>query len=288
MAWLQETNIRGPQGAPGPAADNIRSTPADMYVGFKTGPNRVTFNDKVDGTGAEVAALDEIGNFTTTGIRLTYGNGAALIAYQNTSQSVDFYKMAGASSFRFLKSSDGKNTGTGITLLMSVLDTGQISMPGSPGLTCVGPIVAGQNISSSSANLALGCTGAGQVILRPNGVASGTGQAILNAAGDLALLGGLSVAGAVTGAGFTPFAKLASPVFTGDPQAPTPATADNDTSIATTAFVKSAISAAGSVATVAAAAPASPATGQIWWNSTTKELTIWDGTAWQVVVGTWA
>ena len=34
------------------------------------------------------------------------------------------------------------------------------------------------------------------------------------------------------------YATLASPVFTGDPQAPTPATADNDTSIATTAFVK--------------------------------------------------
>ena len=33
-------------------------------------------------------------------------------------------------------------------------------------------------------------------------------------------------------------APLASPVFTGDPQAPTPATADNDTSVATTAFVK--------------------------------------------------
>jgi len=33
-------------------------------------------------------------------------------------------------------------------------------------------------------------------------------------------------------------APIASPVFTGDPQAPTPATADNDTSIATTAFVK--------------------------------------------------
>ena len=31
---------------------------------------------------------------------------------------------------------------------------------------------------------------------------------------------------------------LASPTFTGDPKAPTPATADNDTSIATTAFVK--------------------------------------------------
>src|SRR5215831_13537832 len=38
----------------------------------------------------------------------------------------------------------------------------------------------------------------------------------------------------VTGA-----APLASPVFTGDPQAPTPAAGDNDTSIATTAFARS-------------------------------------------------
>lgn len=36
-------------------------------------------------------------------------------------------------------------------------------------------------------------------------------------------------------------APLASPTFTGDPKAPTPAAADNDTSIATTAFVKTAI-----------------------------------------------
>ena len=36
-------------------------------------------------------------------------------------------------------------------------------------------------------------------------------------------------------------APLASPTFTGDPQAPTPATTDNDTSIATTAFVKTAL-----------------------------------------------
>jgi len=33
-------------------------------------------------------------------------------------------------------------------------------------------------------------------------------------------------------------ASLASPVFTGDPKAPTPASSDNDTSIATTAYVK--------------------------------------------------
>lgn len=45
------------------------------------------------------------------------------------------------------------------------------------------------------------------------------------------------------------FAPLADPVFLGDPRAPTPPTNDNDTSIATTAFVKAAM--ASSVAGVA-------------------------------------
>jgi len=40
---------------------------------------------------------------------------------------------------------------------------------------------------------------------------------------------------------------LASPVFTGNPQAPTPAPGDNDTSIATTSFVNTAISALSTV-----------------------------------------
>ena len=38
--------------------------------------------------------------------------------------------------------------------------------------------------------------------------------------------------------GLTPYAPLASPIFSGNPQAPTPATTDNDTSIATTNYVK--------------------------------------------------
>lgn len=38
-------------------------------------------------------------------------------------------------------------------------------------------------------------------------------------------------------------APLASPAFTGNPTAPTPATSDNDTSIATTAFVKASLAA---------------------------------------------
>ena len=41
-------------------------------------------------------------------------------------------------------------------------------------------------------------------------------------------------------------APIASPVFTGDPQAPTPAPGDADTSVATTAFVQAAVNAAAS------------------------------------------
>jgi hypothetical protein len=40
-------------------------------------------------------------------------------------------------------------------------------------------------------------------------------------------------------------APLASPVFTGDPRAPTPTPGDNDTSLATTAFVATAVAANG-------------------------------------------
>jgi hypothetical protein len=51
--------------------------------------------------------------------------------------------------------------------------------------------------------------------------------------------GAITLTGAdITGAGG---ALLASPVFTGDPQAPTPVAGDNDNSIATTAFVNTAV-----------------------------------------------
>jgi hypothetical protein len=50
------------------------------------------------------------------------------------------------------------------------------------------------------------------------------------------------------------YAGLASPTFTGDPKAPTPATADNDTSIATTAYVQ----AQGYLTSAAAAAAYQP------------------------------
>ncbi len=77
-------------------------------------------------------------------------------------------------------------------------------------------------------------------------VSSGSTVARLSASGLLLPSGGItfSDASTQTTAGVSAatvaatYAPLASPALTGNPTAPTPATADNDTSIATTAFVK--------------------------------------------------
>jgi hypothetical protein len=63
------------------------------------------------------------------------------------------------------------------------------------------------------------------------------------AASTYAPLASPTFTGTVTipaGASISGFAPLASPTFTGDPKAPTPTAGDNDTSIATTAFVTTA------------------------------------------------
>lgn len=66
-------------------------------------------------------------------------------------------------------------------------------------------------------------------------------------------------------------APIASPTFTGTPKASTPATTDNSTNLATTAWVKALgyITAAGSGAKIAVSstAPSSPQPGDFWYKT---------------------
>ena len=74
--------------------------------------------------------------------------------------------------------------------------------------------------------------------------ANGTGANNSNKI-DHAVAADSAAAGGVLAAQLAAFAPLASPTFTGDPKAPTPATTDNDTSVATTAFVNNLMTAYG-------------------------------------------
>lgn len=73
-----------------------------------------------------------------------------------------------------------------------------------------------------------------------------------------------------TGLGYTP-ANINSPTFTGTPSAPTPTTADDSTSIATTAFVKAqgyiTSAQAGTIVTTSATQPVGSKTGDVWINT---------------------
>jgi len=48
--------------------DHIASISADMYAGFKTGPNHFTINDKVDGTGVDLMQLTEASTLNISSI----------------------------------------------------------------------------------------------------------------------------------------------------------------------------------------------------------------------------
>jgi Collagen triple helix repeat (20 copies) len=67
----------------------------------------------------------------------------------------------------------------------------------------------------------------------PQGIQGPTGPA-----GVVAATPPLTLSSGTLSIDLSSYAPLASPIFTGNPTAPTPATADNDTSIATTAYVK--------------------------------------------------
>lgn len=69
-----------------------------------------------------------------------------------------------------------------------------------------------------------------------------TGTYTINISGNATTCTTASDSNALGGSAAANWAKLANPIFTGNPRAPTAGSSDNDTTISTTAFVKTAIS----------------------------------------------
>ena len=105
-------------------------------------------------------------------------------------------------------------------------DTGATGTPGAPGAT--GP--QGPQGAHRADRVRQGASGSGAGdVVGPAGAVADRIAVYNGTTGKIIKDGGKLIAD---------LAPVSIPVFTGDPQAPTPATADSDTSIATTAFVK--------------------------------------------------
>lgn len=123
--------------------------------------------------------------------------------------------------------------------------TGLLTMTG-PAISMVAIGIQAQNFQGIGTNAIFGPTSAGTVALRPNGVISATGQMLVNSTGTVTLgADPASALHAATKQYVDLRAPLASPAFTGNPTAPTPTAGDNDTSLATTAFVTAAVATGG-------------------------------------------
>jgi hypothetical protein len=221
------TGSQGPQGATGatgsqgPAGQGVPSGGTAGQVLSKvdaTNYNTQWSTPSSGGVAASSVTFAPAGNIAATDVQ------AALVELDNEKLALTGGAVTGATSF------------TGGVTMGSVLAASPTDLSKH---LAVFSTTYGLNSTTSQLNVVAG--GARLNFFTAQGLQGPIGAATPNTGAFTTL----SASGAVSGTGFTnllaPYALLASPTFTGDPKAPTPATGDNDNSIATTAFVTAAL-----------------------------------------------
>jgi hypothetical protein len=158
-----------------------------------SGAGTLTVGGTITTTGAvNTGALVATGNITATG-NLT-AQGANVFSGQNFISTTGFLYLAATGAGQIAFRPNGIASNSGQTTLASSGDltvNGSVTAVGA-GITAGGAVTSTQNFISSTANCYLGPTGAGTIILRPNGVGSGTGQFIVGSTGNATVNGTLT------------------------------------------------------------------------------------------------
>jgi hypothetical protein len=196
-----------------------------------TGTNTIYYRSAADtwspvsiGTGLAFSG----GNLTATASGGSPGGANTQVQYNNSGV------FGGAANFVW-------NNGTNV---LSVTGQLAIAMGNATSIDAAGAVQA-SGFRNSGTIAYFGPASAGNVLLRPNGIASATGQLSIASSGAVTATGPITLPAdpttalqAATKQMVDAKAPLASPGLTGNPTAPTPAAGDNSISIATTAFVQ--------------------------------------------------
>jgi hypothetical protein len=214
-------------------------------LAFAADPDTGIYSIGADNIGIGVGAVKQI-DISSTKVAFT----AATAATDKTSGAITIAGGLGVSGAAYFSTlfSDGLAT------LASLSVPGAAAVAGNLGVTGTLGVTGGTTLSTLHATAAvtfdntLGVTGAvsftaGLGVGGTLGVTGGTTLSTLHATGAVTFDSSLGVTGVAT---------LASPVLTGNPTAPTQATADNSTKIANTAFTQAVVGAAATAAANAA------------------------------------
>lgn len=210
----------------------------------KVNPTITDITDQAPVVGPNVAVIakGDAGpavNFVVGTVTTTTDPAAALVTIVPTAdplvKELDFVLPVGAGG--------GGGSGT-VTKVAGVSPDGAGNVALSPSTIGAAAAVDLQTAQATASN-ALTTANAAQSAANTAQTTANTAQSGLASKADSSALFGL--------------APLASPTFTGDPKAPTPVTTDNDTSVATTAFVRSAITTYAPTASTA-----SPVAELVW------------------------
>jgi hypothetical protein len=169
------TNPDGVAGNPTVALAATVDFNGKTVSNLKVGDTNFTLSDNVDAT--KLAQFDLSGNTTGTTRTYTLPNATGTLVDLASTQALSNKSITGA-----LAVSGAITAGGGITA------TGN--------LTSGAAVVANQNVISSTGALVIGPVGVGGACyLRPNGVASGTGQMTVDSGGNVVVNGTLTVTG---------------------------------------------------------------------------------------------
>lgn len=173
------TNPDGVAGNPTISLPNSIDLTGKTVTGLKTVDNSFSIIDNTDNT--KVAQFDVAGLSTGTTRTYTLPNASSTLVDLSSTQALSNKSITGNFS------------------VSGTFNVGATTVSGS--LTATGDLTAGaslraaQNFISSTNAAVMGPTTPGTCYLRPNGVASGTGQMTVDSAGNVVINGSLTVTG---------------------------------------------------------------------------------------------